>query len=63
MQQVALRKLRMLNRAYILEDLRVRRPTGWRSWLAIGQVSGVSELTISGEFAFVGGMAMRLMWK
>ena len=63
-QQVALRKLRMVNNSINLNDLRISLPPiDSKSWVAIAQDSIASELTINGEFVLSGVVAMRLMLK
>jgi plasmid maintenance system killer protein len=52
------RKLQMLDSAKDLNDLRVPRVIGWRSWVATGGDSTVSESTISGESASAGEMTV-----
>jgi len=57
-QQISYRKLRMLNNAVSLDDLRVPPRNGWRSLAPIGQGSTASGSMISGGFALNGSMEM-----
>jgi plasmid maintenance system killer protein len=60
-QQVALRKLRMLNRAVTLQDLRVPPANRLENYPATALVSIVFALTINGAFALNGMKAVLTM--
>ena len=62
-QQVALRKLRMLNRAVTVQDLRFLQPTAWKNSPVIVRDSIASASTLNGVFALNGGKGMRMTWK
>jgi hypothetical protein len=61
--EVARRKLRQLQIAGALPDLRVPPGNDWRRWLGIGKVSIASGLTISSASVFGGQRAARKMWR
>jgi plasmid maintenance system killer protein len=62
-QQVALRKLRMLNRAVTLQDLRVPPANRLKSYGETEQDNIVFVSMINGAFALSGAKGMLTTWK
>jgi hypothetical protein len=61
--QRAYDKLRMLNNASLLHDLKVPLLTNWKNYQEIGEHNIVSVLTNNGAFALSGLKLMRMTWK
>jgi len=62
-QAVARRKLRMVNAAQRLDDLRIPRPTDLRHCAKTGLASGAFVSTSSAESASPGTTARLIVWK